>query len=210
MCALAALYDGDLELSTLRLELRPIPSPRMFDHLIAQPGALIDAYLIDVRTQVSRYEEKSKRARSSARARWERELGQAGRSHAIADANASAIAHAEKREKTRSPLSPRADQAPEFIRFWQAYPRKVAKARAAKAWQKLAPDQALVATMHEALAWQQEQPQWLKDEGAFIPHPASWLNGRRWEDDRPTTTSHTGDDGFDLLRRQGPSSTSGK
>ena len=39
--------------------------------------------------------------------------------------------------------------------------------------------------MLETIAWQRRSEQWLKDGGEFIPHPASWLNGRRWED-RPT------------------------
>ena len=25
--------------------------------------------------------------------------------------------------------------------------------------------------------------QWAKDGGAFIPHPTTWLNQRRWEED---------------------------
>jgi hypothetical protein len=25
--------------------------------------------------------------------------------------------------------------------------------------------------------------QWTKDGGAFIPHPTTWLNQRRWEED---------------------------
>ena len=27
--------------------------------------------------------------------------------------------------------------------------------------------------------------QWIKDGGRFIPHPASWLNAARWEDQGP-------------------------
>ena len=33
-----------------------------------------------------------------------------------------------------------------------------------------------------ALEWQVQQPAWTKDGGAYIPHPATWLNGARWED----------------------------
>jgi hypothetical protein len=25
--------------------------------------------------------------------------------------------------------------------------------------------------------------QWMKDGGAFIPHPTTWLNGERWNDE---------------------------
>jgi hypothetical protein len=70
-----------------------------------------------------------------------------------------------------------------FDVFWQAYPRKTAKADARKAWCKLAPDAALQAEILEALAWQVRQPQWVKDGGEFIPYPATWLRGERWADE---------------------------
>ncbi|TBV01264.1 hypothetical protein DNK34_21550 [Pseudomonas dryadis] len=28
-----------------------------------------------------------------------------------------------------------------------------------------------------------QRPDWLKDNGQFVPLPASWLNGKRWEDE---------------------------
>ncbi len=44
---------------------------------------------------------------------------------------------------------------------------------------------ALVDKMVEALSWQSQQPQWLKDGGQFIPHPATYLRARGWEDEKP-------------------------
>jgi hypothetical protein len=69
-----------------------------------------------------------------------------------------------------------------FAEFWSLYPRKVAKQAAMKAWTKLKPNAELVAKIMAAVERQAESPQWRKDGGAFIPHPASWLHGRRWED----------------------------
>lgn len=74
---------------------------------------------------------------------------------------------------------------PQFARFWAAYPRRVAKKDARKAWAKLRPSSADVDQMVAALEWQIHQPAWLKDEGAFIPYPASWLNAERWTDEPP-------------------------
>ena len=34
-----------------------------------------------------------------------------------------------------------------------------------------------------AIEKQKESAQWSKDNGQFIPHPTTWLNGRRWEDE---------------------------
>ncbi|MBX5476780.1 MAG: hypothetical protein IRZ18_06625 [Clostridia bacterium] len=68
-------------------------------------------------------------------------------------------------------------------RFWPAYPRKVAKKAALKAWLKIRPSPELVDRMLEALARQRASPQWTKDDGAYIPYPATWLNQARWEDE---------------------------
>jgi hypothetical protein len=68
-----------------------------------------------------------------------------------------------------------------FDAFWKAYPRKVAKAAAIKAWKKINP--VWLPQILEALERQRQSPQWLKDGGQYIPHPATWLNQRRWEDE---------------------------
>lgn len=71
---------------------------------------------------------------------------------------------------------------PGFDAFWSAYPRKTAKPAAAKAFARLKPDDAMLRAMLAAIERQRRWPQWTKDGGEFIPHPATWLNGRRWED----------------------------
>jgi hypothetical protein len=68
-----------------------------------------------------------------------------------------------------------------FDRFWDAYPRKDAKQAAQKAWRKLKPDADLVATIVAAV---ERQAKGWKDP-QFIPLPASWLNGARWNDQGP-------------------------
>ncbi len=70
-----------------------------------------------------------------------------------------------------------------FDGFWTAYPRKVAKAAARKAWERLRPGGELVSRILAALELHKETEQWQKDTGRFIPYPATWLNGRRWEDE---------------------------
>ncbi len=69
-----------------------------------------------------------------------------------------------------------------FDAFWKAYPRKVAKATALKAYTKLKPDEHLQALILKALEEQKQSPQWTKDNHQFVPHAATWLNQRRWED----------------------------
>lgn len=69
-----------------------------------------------------------------------------------------------------------------FDEFWAAYPRKVAKARALTAWRNL--NKADRKAAIDAL------PSWpFSTEQKYIPHAATWLNQRRWEDDNNTTTT---------------------
>lgn len=70
-----------------------------------------------------------------------------------------------------------------FERFWQAYPKKVGKDAARKSFDKRNPSEDLVAAMTSALAVQVNSLQWQKNEGEFIPHPATWLNQGRWQDE---------------------------
>jgi hypothetical protein len=72
---------------------------------------------------------------------------------------------------------------PGFVEFWASYPRKKSKGDAIKAWNKLKPNLDLVSTILDAIYKAKGSPDWLKDNGQFIPYPASWLNARGWEDE---------------------------
>ena len=65
----------------------------------------------------------------------------------------------------------------DFDVFWECYPSKTAKQAAVKAWQKLKPNESLFNLIMDAL--KKQKPNF---KVGFIPHPATWLNGRRWED----------------------------
>lgn len=79
-----------------------------------------------------------------------------------------------------------------FDQFWKFYPRKANKAQAEKAWKKLDVTPELLAVMIGALAKQATSIDWLKSGGQYIPHPSSWLNARRWEDEVPSSSVGTG------------------
>jgi hypothetical protein len=70
-----------------------------------------------------------------------------------------------------------------FNAFYAAYPRKVGKQEALKAWKKLKADEELQHMILVAIAAQLEGHDWKREEGAYIPHPATWLNGGRWMDE---------------------------
>jgi hypothetical protein len=64
----------------------------------------------------------------------------------------------------------------EFEKFYSAYPKKISRANAERAWKK---QKCVLADVLPAL--QKQMKLWTDPQ--FIPHPASWLNGRRWEDE---------------------------
>ena len=70
-----------------------------------------------------------------------------------------------------------------FDRFWGEYPRKEAKPKARIAFEKIDPDETTLQAMLEAIQKWKDSAQWKEDGGKYIPHPATWLNQRRWEDE---------------------------
>ena len=76
-----------------------------------------------------------------------------------------------------------------FSEFWQMYPRKTAKKKALQAWDKLKLTEELFTTIMSKLELFIKSEQWTKDNGQFIPYPATWLNGSRWEDELPKDKS---------------------
>lgn len=84
-------------------------------------------------------------------------------------------------DKENTPKPPKGDKR--FDRFWTAYPKKVGKGAAQKAFAKVkTPVDILIA----AIETQKLSEQWQKSNGQFIPNPATWLNQGRWEDEVST------------------------
>ena len=83
--------------------------------------------------------------------------------------------------KKKKKPAPDPAQVEAFDRFYQTYPRHVAKERAWRAWQQLDPDPALASDIQTAVKRYTAEVE--DTEAKFIAHPATWLNGRRWEDE---------------------------
>jgi hypothetical protein len=182
LCTHVALFDGALALTpdSLRDEMRPAMTRKRFDQLWERTEPVTREYLADLTSQVEKHGHVSSVRRDSANARWK--SGASPKPDANVDANADA--DKKREEKKRSPQPPQGAD-PLFDRFWKAYPRHTGKVNAEKAFAKLKVDADLLDTMLAALTWQRRQRDWTKDDGAFIPHPATWLNQRRWEDEHP-------------------------
>lgn len=76
-----------------------------------------------------------------------------------------------------------------FESFWKCYPRKTAKDNARKAFAKVNPSPELMAEIMDSLSRHCASQGWLKDGGQFIPHAATWLNGKRWTDEVKTAAN---------------------
>lgn len=105
---------------------------------------------------------------------------------------------------TNTPLPPQGDASENvkgFEKFWAAYPRKVAKKPALRAWQKAKPDDKKLAAILDGLEQWKQCPNWLKDGGAFVPYPAKFLNQEYWMSP-PTTQKEEAPlmpEGFQLI-----------
>ena len=70
-----------------------------------------------------------------------------------------------------------------FALFWKNYPRKEAKKVAWESWVKVGEPESIIEKMRVILPIQMESDQWTKNNGEFIPLPATYINQERWEDE---------------------------
>ena len=77
----------------------------------------------------------------------------------------------------------------EFEAFMRVYPKRVGKGAAWRAWKKLRPSKTLQRRMAEAVKAQSTWPDWQRDNGKYIPHPSTWINQARWDDEPPQAIS---------------------
>jgi hypothetical protein len=92
---------------------------------------------------------------------------------------------------TQKPREPRARKpralsvcpySEDFEVFWKAYPRRVGKGSAWKSWQRVNGHGAAIMA---ALEWQTKSEFHLMKPEQYIPHPSTWLNQNRWDDEAP-------------------------
>lgn len=75
-----------------------------------------------------------------------------------------------------------------FADFWLLYPKREAKKDALKAWSRLTAAQQIAALVG-LVVWRRI---WIeRDEMQYVPFPATWLRGERWEDEPPADSLKT-------------------
>lgn len=167
---------------------------RAVDAVIAEFFELIEGHLHQKRAdeEIARYQDKQRKAKASANVRWSQSERNANaspnamRTHSEGNALQTPDTRHQKEKPPKPPASPTASLhrfPPGFDDLWKAYPRKVGKDAASKAFAKRKPDASLLASMLRSVAVQRQSEQWVKDGGQFIPHLSTWLNEGRWQDE---------------------------
>jgi hypothetical protein len=117
------------------------------------------------------------------------------KSNANSNANVTVEALPEKRreEKIKQNHSASDDAGIEysksFLSFWDMYPLRKNKGHAYKAFIKIKASE--YPDVKAGLIAAKESQDWIKDNGKYIPHPATWLNARGWEDETHIKASTT-------------------
>jgi hypothetical protein len=79
----------------------------------------------------------------------------------------------------------------EFARWWYVYPKKKGKADACKAFHAIAKtkrDEEAIKDFTDCLITDiqnrlRQDEAWMNGQIQYLPHPATWLRGERWNDD---------------------------
>ncbi len=138
--------------------------------------------------EIEAFRAKSELASKSAKIRWDKQQMSdfSDRMQEVSERTAKRMQTHSEPNANHKPLTinhkPLTNIKPlsDFDMFWIAYPKKVGKEAARKAWAKANPELAMVLN---ALEWQKVSPQWFKTQ--YIPHPSTWINQHRWLDEKP-------------------------
>ena len=86
-----------------------------------------------------------------------------------------------------------------FDTFWAAYPKKVGKNAAWRAWSKS--DLPAIDVILTAIRDQAGTDSWRKEKGQFIPNPATWINAGRWMDETKIKVAPKRDESVDIMAK---------
>jgi len=112
----------------------------------------------------------------------------------------------EERETKTKPGVKDAGVVDGFDLFWSVYPKRVGKKDAIKAWGQIKPDEETTAAIVEGVERWNKSDQWTKEGGQYIPYPATFLRGERWNDEcqpaivKKATAEKNYDDDEDFLK----------
>lgn len=204
--ALAVSWDaGPLpadEAVLARMLMVPLPEFRKLWRVVgakfeATEYGFVNRRLEHERGQQAAFREQQKaKGQASAKARWGNQTGNPKVTTVTPrlqpegqpegnSSNCTLLSASSEDQKQKTPRTKRAEPAEGFEEFWLAYPLKVAKVDALKAWNRIAPNLELRGRIHASLLWQAPDLTFEKDGKIKGTYPASWLNAERWNDEQP-------------------------
>ena len=136
---------------------------------------LFPVFKIDIHRDAATYNAKVSNGAKGGRPKQETEENQTKPNQT--EDNLSAKNKNKKEEQEQEDIS--------FDRFWSAYPHKVKKQDAQKAWRSAKLDK--VADTIIADVKLRCETEWKGQDIHYIPHPTTYLHQRRWEDDTKPT-----------------------
>lgn len=141
-------------------------------------------------------EEISEKRRNAAMSRWN-SPAKAMQMHSKSIASVEQVqCNKGKKGKERKKEKKTIEYPEDFEIFMKAYPKRKAKADAFKAWKQMNPS---LEKCLGTIALQRQSHDWTKDNGKFIPYPASWLRGGCWDDDTDEPSTNEESSGFDIV-----------
>jgi uncharacterized protein YdaU (DUF1376 family) len=167
----------------------------------ADPDKLVNEKLETVRQNLIDFKAKKSEAGSNGAAkRWHEHKQTDGTAIVVPLANDSSsssissntpiVPAGDVYERTESRDKPQMDRFNAW--FWEPYPKKVGKIAAWRAWKRLQPDSDLARKISAKVIEARDSDQWKRDNGQYIPNPATWLNQGRWDDELTTMSSQSG------------------
>ena len=172
-------------------DLRP-PVPKEVKYQVAFIKKQLDADL-------ERYKEKCKKNSENIRKRWnttekeciqndtnvyDRVPSDTNCTHTDTDTDTDTEDSKESNKNNRDiniSCSKQASNDYDFEKFWKEYPRKIGKDKCLRWFKTHRPKPEIVNQMIEAVEQQKKSKQW--SDPQYIPHPYTWLNQGRWEDE---------------------------
>lgn len=89
-----------------------------------------------------------------------------------------------------------------FEMFWKHYPKKVNKFKSEEWFRKNKPNEILFNYIIKKLEMFKKSKQWEKENGKYIPHPTTWLNQKRWEDELNDSNGETAEERIKRLQKE--------
>lgn len=89
-----------------------------------------------------------------------------------------------------------------FEAFWKQYPKKVNKFKSEEWFRKNKPNEILFNYIIKKLEMFKKSKEWKKENGKYIPHPTTWLNQKRWEDELNDSHEETEEERIKRLEKE--------